>query len=100
MTADYRDAALRLTVLLDQWESSGSPALEVCARKAWEAVEADDVMSGYMSILDRKHASELDEMKALVRRVETLDLGGYTQRDADAVAVALFAAGYRRHPTS
>lgn len=38
----------------------------------------------------------LAALRELVRRIETQDFGGYTQRDADAVAERLHLAGYRQ----
>lgn len=89
--------ALRLAILLDEWEQSGHRVRTRCARYVRNALDADDVLGGFVHMLDNgKHRTELDELRALVGTVETLDLGGYTKRDADAVAVALFAAGYRK----
>jgi hypothetical protein len=88
---------LRLAMLIDQWEQSGNRVRVRCARDVRNALDADDVLGAFVHVLDKgKHRTELDELRALVRVVETMDLGGYTQRDADAVAVALWSAGYRR----
>lgn len=89
--------ALRLALLVDEWEQSGNRVRARCARDVRRSLEADDVLGAFVAVLDTgKHRTELDELRALIRVVETLDLGGYTQRDADAVAVALWTAGYRR----
>ena len=37
-----------------------------------------------------------DELQRIVRRTETLDFGGYTQRDADSVVDSVYNAGYRQ----
>lgn len=88
---------LRIATLIDQWEHSGNKARVRCARQLIDAWKADDVLGGFVQVLNNgKHRSELEELRSLVRVVETVDFGGYTQRDADAVAVILFACGYRR----
>lgn len=92
--------ALRLALLLDEWDRSGHRVRMRCARDVRNALDADDVLGAFARLLDETGArDELDELRALVRAVETIDLGGYTQRDADAVALAIYAAGYRRQGT-
>ena len=84
-------------MLLEQWDTSGSRVRVRCARDVRNVLDADDVLGAFVQVLDYgKHRTELDELRTLVRVTETIDGGGYTQRDADAVAVALYAAGYRR----
>jgi len=91
---------LRLALLLDEWDRSGHRVRMRCARDVRNAIDADDVLGAFVQLLGESGSrAELDELRALVRAVETIDLGGYTQRDADAVALALYAAGYRRQET-
>lgn len=94
---DHKAQAIRLATLLDEWEHSGNRVRVRCARDIRNALNADDVLGGFVRLIHTNNASnELDELRALARTVETIDFGGYTQRDADAFAVTMYAAGYRR----
>lgn len=88
-------AALRLALLLDEWDRSGNRVRTRCARDVRNVVDADDVLGAFVNVLEGG-LDGLDELRELVRTVETVDFGGYTQRDAYAVAAALWAAGYRK----
>lgn len=97
MSDKQKAQSLRLAILLDEWDQSGHRVRARCARDVRNVLDADDVLGAFVHVLDNgKHRTELDALRALVRTVETMDLGGYTQRDADAVAVALWSAGYRK----
>jgi hypothetical protein len=91
--------ALRLALLLHMWEESGNRVRVRCARDLRNALDADDVLGAFAYLIDNGRMEGLDELRALLRVVEALDFGGYTTRDADAVAVALWSAGYRKVPS-
>jgi hypothetical protein len=44
--------------------------------------------------------NDFEELVRVIWSVETKDFGGYSQRDAEAVAGALLAAGYRKVETA
>lgn len=91
---------LRVTLLLSKWKESGDETLAQCADEVGDALFADDILNPFVSVLDDAKRTDLQELRELVRIAETLDFGGYTQRDAESVANLLWASGYRRHPTS
>jgi hypothetical protein len=77
--------------------TTGLPWEEATRRtKANHYFIAKDSIVAALPHMALSDVEEINELRRLVARVETMDFGGYTQRDAYSVADTIYSAGYRR----